>query len=59
MFLAQALAGMTARDQDSQPVLPFFGVQADIFGLSLTGIAAACSAVLLCLRRKIKKLFTL
>lgn len=55
VFLAQALAGMTAWDQDSQPVLPFFCVQADIFGLFLIGIAAACSAALLRLRRKIKK----
>lgn len=56
MLLAQALAGVTAGDQDCQPVLPFLGIQADIFGLLLTGIVAAAdsSVVLLCLRRKNK-----
>lgn len=57
MLLAQALAGVTAGDQDGQPVLPFLGIQADIFGLFLTGIVAAADsgAVLLCLRSKNKR----
>lgn len=54
VLLAQALAGVTPRDQDSQFVLPLLGIQADIFGLLLRGIATAAdsTAVLLCLRSK-------
>lgn len=54
MLLAQALAGVTPRDQDGQLVLPLLGVQADIFGLLLRGIATAAdsTAVLLCLQSK-------
>lgn len=57
VLLSQALAGVTPRDQDSQFVLPLLGIQADIFGLLLRGIATAANstAVLLCLRSKKKK----
>lgn len=56
VLLSQALAGVTPRDQDSQFVLPLLGIQADIFGLLLRGIATAANstAVLLCLRSKKK-----
>ena len=55
MLLAQALAGVTPRDQDGQLVLALLRIQADILGLLLRGIAAtaaAFTAVLLCLRSK-------
>ena len=54
VLLAQTLAGVTPRDQDSQLVLPLLGIQADIFGLLLRGTATAAdsTAVLLCLRSK-------
>lgn len=57
MLLAQALAGVTPRDQDGQLVLPLLGIQADIFGLLLRGTATAAdsTAVLLCLRSKKNK----
>lgn len=61
MLLAQALAGVTPRDEDGQLVLPLLGIQADIFGLLLRGIttAADSTAVLLCLRsKKINKLYS-
>lgn len=54
VLLAQALAGVTSRDEDSQLVLPLLGVQADILGLLLRGTACAAdsTAALLCLRNK-------
>lgn len=54
VLLAQALAGMTSRDEDSQLVLPLLGVQADILGLLLRGAARAAdsTAALLCLKSK-------
>lgn len=53
VLLAQALAGVAAWNEHSQPVLPLPCVQADIFGLLLGGnaTAAGCAAALLGLGR--------
>lgn len=54
VLLAQALAGVAARDEHGQPVLPLPRVQADVLGLLLRGNATAAdsAAALLGLGRK-------